>query len=409
MALRDWYADRELLLTGATSDVGRALLEKILRSFPHVKIYAIVRSRHGFTKDDRIKNIFLSPRFERLRQEDPNALSRVKALEGNLLYNDFGVSKRDKELLGNVSVVFHAGGPCDEIFRFSKQSSRVQAVVVVTSIFERASDGRVVEAGKEGGKDDGLVALVQVPLVGPALREPMPGFVDALKGSTALIAGAGHVLGNSKLQAEIIPIDLAVNTLITVAWERATSKNVQGPVIYNAIPIGCTWSDLIKKSRRANRKFTYPTFGFRGMTSIVTLHWALVVLFEWLPSTLCDTILGLVGAKKRFLVEYQRVRDALRSLEVISSRVWSVERNRVYLVQQRLATEDQDIFPVSTEIDVESYALCAAAAAKKYCVDEGNISLIKIFRLFFLFLIVALLFCTFFFNGYHVLAKHTEF
>lgn len=71
-------------------------------------------------------------------------------------------------------------------------------------------------------------------------------------------------------------------------------------MIYNAIPIGCTWSDLIKKSQRANRKFTYPTFGFRGMTSIVTLHWTLVVLFEWLPSTLCDTILGLVGAKKRY-------------------------------------------------------------------------------------------------------------
>ena len=81
----------------------------------------------------------------------------------------------------------------------------------------------------------------------------------------------------------------------------------------------------------------------------------------------------------------------------------------MYLVQQRLATEDQDIFPVSTEIDVDSYALCAAAAAKKYCVDEGNISLIKIFRLLFLLLIAALLFCTFFFSGYHVLAKHTEF
>lgn len=62
MALRDWYADRELLLTGVTSDVGRALLEKILRSFPDVKVYAIVRSRHGINKDDRIKNIFLSPR-----------------------------------------------------------------------------------------------------------------------------------------------------------------------------------------------------------------------------------------------------------------------------------------------------------------------------------------------------------
>lgn len=168
-----------------------------------------------------ISRPFIRYRFERLRQEDPNALSRVKAIEGNLSYNDFGMSERDKELLGNVSVVFHAAGPCNETFRFSKQLSRIQVVAVVTSIFERASDDRVVEAGKDG--DDGPMALVRVPLVGPALREPMPGFVDTLKGSTALIAGAGHVLGNSNLQAEIIPIDLAVNTLITVAWERATS------------------------------------------------------------------------------------------------------------------------------------------------------------------------------------------
>ena len=64
MALRDWYANRELLLTGVTSDVGRALLEKILRSFPDVKVYVVLRSKEGFSKDDRIKNIFLSPRYE---------------------------------------------------------------------------------------------------------------------------------------------------------------------------------------------------------------------------------------------------------------------------------------------------------------------------------------------------------
>lgn len=66
MSLCDWYAGRELLLTGATSDVGQTLIEKILRSFPDVKLYAVIRSRNGFNKDDRIKQIFLSPRYERL-------------------------------------------------------------------------------------------------------------------------------------------------------------------------------------------------------------------------------------------------------------------------------------------------------------------------------------------------------
>lgn len=77
-------------------------------------------------------------------------------------------------------------------------------------------------------------------------------------------------------------------------------RNVETAVVCNAVPIGCTWSDLIKKGRRGNQKFAYPTFGIRGMTSMVALYRTLVLLFEWLPSTLCDTILGLVGAKKRY-------------------------------------------------------------------------------------------------------------
>ncbi|KOC59944.1 Putative fatty acyl-CoA reductase [Habropoda laboriosa] len=411
MALRDWYADRELLLTGVTSDVGRALLEKILRSFPNVKVYVIVRPRHGFNKDNRIKNIFLSPRFERLRHEVPDAISRVKVLQGNVLYDGLGTAKADRERLGKVSVVLHAAGPSDGVLRFCQELPRLQAVVVVSSIFRHASDGEISESAME--KEvvlEGPVALVRVPLVGSAVREPMPGFVDVFKGPTALMVGAGLARGNSEFQAEIIPIDLAVNTLIAVAWERATAKNVEGPVVYNAAPIGCTWSDLIKKGRRSNRKFTYPTFGLRGMTSMAAVHWILVLLFECLPSALCDTILGLLGAKKRLLEEQQRVRNALRSLESISSRPWSAERNRVYLVQQRLTPEDQDAFPVATEIDVESYVLCTAAAAKKYCVDESNISLVKIFRLLFFFLIAAALFLAFVspFRGHHVLEKHSE-
>lgn len=111
---------------------------------------------------------------------------------------------------------------------------------------------------------------------------------------------------------------------------------------------------------------------------------------------------------RRFLEEQRRVRNALRSLESISSRPWSVERNRMYSLQHRLTPEDQDAFPVAMEIDVESYVLCTAAAARKYCVDESNISLVKIFRLLFFFLIATALFCAVFFYRYHVPGIHRE-
>ncbi|XP_076303242.1 fatty acyl-CoA reductase 1 [Lasioglossum baleicum] len=396
MTLCEWYAKRELLITGATSDVGRALIEKLLRSFPDTKIYVVVRSRNGLSKDDRMKQVFLTPRFERLRLVDPTAINRVKAVEGNLLYDGLGMSKEDRQQLNKVSVAFHAAGPHDAMFEFCQELPKLEALAAMSSLFRHK--GQIGESLQNELVPDGPVALVRVPLVGPALREPVPGFVDVFKGPTAFMVGAGLALGESSFQAEIIPIDLTVNTLIAVAWERATAKNVQGPVVYNAISIGCTWDELIKKGGRGNQKFTYPTFGFRGMTSSAIFYWILVMLFEWLPSLLSDTILGLFGAKKRILQEHERVRNALRSLESISSRPWSAERNRVYLLQQRLAEEDQDAFPVASEIDIESYVLCTAAAAKKHCVDETNIWLVKIFRLLFLLvtstvLLYSLFFC----------------
>nr|XP_012140585.1 PREDICTED: fatty acyl-CoA reductase 1-like [Megachile rotundata] len=398
MALREWYADRELLLTGVTSDLGRAVLEKILRSFPSVKVYTVLRSRHGLDKEDRIKNIFMSPRFERIRQEVPDAISRVKAMEGNLVYDDLGVIKENRKLLQNVSAVLHAAGPCQKLLEFCQKLPRLEVIAVVSSVFEQ--EGEIGESNEEHVAD-GPVALLKIPLIGPAYREPMPGFVDVLKGPTALIVGAGFALGRSELRAEIIPIDLTVNSLILAVWERATSKkNVKGAVVYNAAPIECTWGELIKKGRRGNQKFTYPTFGLRGMTSVAKLHWILVLLFEWLPSAFCDTILGQLGAKKRLLEEQRRVRNALRSLESISSRSWSVERNRLYQVQQRLSPEEQDAFPVVTEIDIESYVLCANAAAKKYCVEESNITLMKILRLLFFFFIAVAFLSMLLFNRY---------
>lgn len=111
---------------------------------------------------------------------------------------------------------------------------------------------------------------------------------------------------------------------------------------------------------------------------------------------------------RRLLQQQERVRNALRSLESISSRPWSAERNRVYRLQQRLTPEDRDAFPLATEIDIESYVLCAAASARKHCVDEGNIGIVKIFRLAFYFIAAALLLYALLSCRRYVLVKDLE-
>lgn len=149
----------------------------------------------------------------------PDAISRVKAFEGNLVYDGLGTMKEDRKLLQNVSVVLHAAGPCQKLFEFCQKLPRLEVAAVVSSVFQQ--EGRTKE-DHVAEEEHVPVALLRLPLIGPAYREPMPGFVDVLTGPTALIVGAGFALGKSQLRAEIIPIDLAVNSLVVSAWERAT-------------------------------------------------------------------------------------------------------------------------------------------------------------------------------------------
>ena len=61
MSLTEWFGDREILITGVTSRLGHSLLEKLLRTFPNVKIHLIVTSHDNLLPTDQIKKIFDSP------------------------------------------------------------------------------------------------------------------------------------------------------------------------------------------------------------------------------------------------------------------------------------------------------------------------------------------------------------
>lgn len=156
-------------------------------------------------------------RYERLRQEMPGAISRVKTFEGNLLYEDLALSVEDKATLREVTVAFHAAGPHEFFLEYCQELPKLESIAVASSIFKHR--GKIDECLQNEKLPELPVALVRFPCIGPAYKEPMPGFVEALKGPTALMIGAGYAFGNSELQAEVIPIDTAVNTMITAAWE----------------------------------------------------------------------------------------------------------------------------------------------------------------------------------------------
>lgn len=63
----------------------------------------------------------------------------------------------------------------------------------------------------------------------PILLEPLPGWVDTLNGIGGILVGAGKGVIRSMhciptYNAEIIPVDFAINTLIVLTYIIGTSK-----------------------------------------------------------------------------------------------------------------------------------------------------------------------------------------
>ncbi|KAK0074196.1 hypothetical protein PV325_008650, partial [Microctonus aethiopoides] len=316
--------------------------------------------------------------FERLREEQPDAISRVKVYEGNLRYDNLGLKIEDLSDLKNIEILFHAAGPFDEVFDFCHDSlPKLRVLALATSLFKHKD---IFDDIRNEKFLNIPVTVLRFPCIGPAYKEPIPGFVEIMRGSTAIMVGAGYARGRSDLPAEIIPIDLAVNAIIIAAWERGIRNKNDIPTMYNLPNLECTWSELIKKGRLAHRKFPYPTFGIRGMTSIGFLHWIVVFFLEWLPSAFCDNVLSVFGAKPRCLVEYTKVHETIKSIEEVIAKPWFADRIRINQVENRLTLMDRQNFPVHCDIDLEAYILCAAASARKNCINEANIKIVNNFN-----------------------------
>jgi fatty acyl-CoA reductase len=60
--IQEFYRGAKVLVTGGTGFMGKVLLQKLLRSCPHISnIYLLVRSKKGKNVDSRIEELFDDP------------------------------------------------------------------------------------------------------------------------------------------------------------------------------------------------------------------------------------------------------------------------------------------------------------------------------------------------------------
>lgn len=74
--------------------MGKALLEKLLWSFPQIKrIYMLIRPKGGVTAEERFQQFLQNGIFLRLRASFPERLQKVYYFPGNIEDDNFGKSE----------------------------------------------------------------------------------------------------------------------------------------------------------------------------------------------------------------------------------------------------------------------------------------------------------------------------
>uniref|UniRef100_A0A1I8F7C8 Fatty acyl-CoA reductase n=1 Tax=Macrostomum lignano TaxID=282301 RepID=A0A1I8F7C8_9PLAT len=247
-SISEFYAGKNVLITGITGFLGKVLLEKLLWSCPQIgHIFALMRPKRGESIGARLDSLLASKLFDRL--------PGPTRLPGDLFEPNLGLSQKDVELLiRNVSIVFHSAATVrfDEHLKIAVQMNlegpkkvaelcermpHLEALVHVSTAYANC-DRRVVEEAVyapevhpqklldaiEWMDDDVLeqvrdtpaywarsqiptpsrssspsfyltdrfshlpIVIVRPSIVGASWQEPLPGWVDNFNGPTGVFA-----------------------------------------------------------------------------------------------------------------------------------------------------------------------------------------------------------------------------
>ncbi|XP_041970967.1 putative fatty acyl-CoA reductase CG5065 [Aricia agestis] len=108
-SIADHYRGAVVLVTGGTGFVGKALLEKLLRSCPGIDtIYVLMRPKRGLSVEQRYKELLKNQVFDRIRSRWPERLNKLYPITGDVSAPNLGVSEQQQKLLRRVHTVFHS-------------------------------------------------------------------------------------------------------------------------------------------------------------------------------------------------------------------------------------------------------------------------------------------------------------
>lgn len=233
------------------------------------------------------------------------------------------------------------------------------------------------------------VAIIRPSIVAASWKEPFPGWVDALNGSTSLLASCASgvmttIVTDVKGVADIVPVDVVANLMIVVACQTAAKRaeqqqqqtgeeaserlqseppsEQQQPAVYNCVT-GSLNRLVVGDIRRYLAKFLplYPlqdTFGYPrvDMTSSQLYQSVMVFFRNYLPAVAVDFVRRCTGRRPRMVRFLEQSKSAMEAVRFFTTQTWEFSSNNMILLHDRLSPFDRQTFDIDIrKIDWESY------------------------------------------------------
>ncbi|XP_030041027.1 putative fatty acyl-CoA reductase CG5065 [Manduca sexta] len=250
-----------------------------------------------------------------------------------------------------------------------------------TYTFTKALAENAVEQHRNRGYP---VAIFRPTIVISALQHPFPGWIENLNGPSGVVVGAGkgllHVFCcKNSAKADLLPVDIAIDTLIAVAWETALDK-LSEVRVYNCSTIDnpVTWREFETTIRRELRIHPFDkAFWYPSGTVIESkyLQKAIALLTQTLPLHLAEYTVRLFGIKTRlsFITVNQRLCAMSDVLQFFSLREWIFKKDNVRRLQARLSPRDAEIYNLDPQtINWTEHFINFVKGTRKYLLKEKD-------------------------------------
>lgn len=230
------------------------------------------------------------------------------------------------------------------------------------------------------------VAIVRPSIVTATWKEPLVGWIDNYNGPTGMMIALGKgllraMMGDVTKVSDLIPVDVVINLMIAVAWEKANNRSLSVPV-YNCTsgPINkITWAewnttviDLLIQNPSCH-VVRYPSGTF--LTSQFSNKiWR--ILDHYIPAYLFDLVRLFTGRKRRISRLYTKLHRAVDCLEYFTMNEWTFHCDNVLKLFQRMDEKDKKMFNFSVKsLNWSTYFQDYVLGTRRFVLKEDECTL----------------------------------